>query len=188
MTAVYSGPERRVKDSDGPPLRTYVETRFDLLDKSIADQLKSQEYSILSLVESTKQTVMALRETLSASQAAAEKRFEALDELRRTVLTLMTRPEADSRLGAMAERIDATNHRIDVLQGRLDVELGETTGVRNKRDETKSFIALGAAVLAVLMTLYTFVTQHAAPQQPPVVIVSPQGTVLPTAPQTGGGR
>jgi hypothetical protein len=242
----YTGPERRTsQEADaGPTLQQYVETRFDLIDKSIQAQLKSQEYSILSLVDSAKVASITLKEALLASQAAADVRYQqrfeaqsdaleaAFQSQQQAMQTAFTTAEkavqaalaaadravtkaemaADKRFetvtNLMTDKVESITRVVDALQGRLDLSTGEVQGGRLKRDDTKSVISLGVAVIAVLMALWSFFNkpaadpalaailsdlkaQHAsappAAAAPQVIYVpAPAGALLPqTAPQQG---
>ncbi len=204
MSASYDGPERRLKDSESVSLKQYVETRFNLLAQSVGDQLKSQEYSILSLVEATRVAGVTLKEAVTASQLAADLRYQqrfeaqsaALDtafhsqeEAMRTAFTVaekavqaalaaadraVTKAElaADKRFETvtdlMAEKFESMNRLVNGQQERLDLSTGHELGGRQKRDDTKSLIAIAVAVLAALLTLYKAIVP--VPIAPPQVI------------------
>ena len=97
---------------------------------------------------------------VSKAELAADKRFEALNELRQMLTemvgNLVPKSEAEQRFNALAEKIDGNAKRIDELNSRFNVLAGETTGNRRNRDDNKAQIAIGISIVGMLITLALF--------------------------------
>lgn len=60
----------------GPSLRTYLETRFDLIITSIKDKAHAQDAALLAFVDATKQSALALKAATDAQALATDLRYQ----------------------------------------------------------------------------------------------------------------
>lgn len=140
------------------------EQRFNAQGDALAAAFLSQQVAMKTALEAAKEAVNAAlaaadRAVLKA-ELAADKRFEALNELRQmlndTLKILMTRTEVTQMVGAVIEKVDLAGKRIDSLEGRLNVLAGESSGNRRTKDDTRLYIGLGISILLLLLTFAGF--------------------------------
>lgn len=142
--------------------------RFDAQQKAVADALLGAEKAVNTALASADRAVLK-------AESAAEKRFESVNEFRRTLndqaVTLLTRSEAEARLGAL-------NDKVNVITGRLDRGEGTSTGVQQARVDGHMTvgsvvgIVMGTVgVLSLLGTVLVGLGSH--PSASPVVPVVP---------------
>lgn len=95
------------------------------------------------------------------AELAADKRFEALNELRQmlndTLKTLMNRTEVTSLINAVVEKTEQTNKRIDSIEGRLNTMTGETIGNRRMKDDVRVWIGVGISIVLAAIGVATFI-------------------------------
>lgn len=95
------------------------------------------------------------------AELAADKRFEALNELRQmlndTLKILLSRTEAMQLIGAVSEKIDALGKRVDVLEGRINITAGEQSGNRRTIDNTRAYLTVGISLVVLGLLIATFV-------------------------------
>jgi hypothetical protein len=134
---------------DGPNLQTYVETRFNLLGqevhglKALMDsafkesdlryqqrfdaQAKALEAAFQAAKEAVQAALSAADRAVSKAELAADKRFESVNEFRKTLddqqRTLMPRAESDRAMQALAEKLVSLKEQMDAL-------LAERAGVK----------------------------------------------------------
>jgi hypothetical protein len=172
------------------------EAQSDALAAAFLSQQTAMQTAFVVAEKAVQAALAAADRAVSKAELASDKRFEALNELRQMlndmVANLIPRPEATQRFDAMGEKIDSHERstaekvgsnakRIEDIESRLSALGGEAIGGRQKKDDTKSLVAMGVAVLAVLLTLFSvFRTTAAAPQV--IYVPSPPGTMLPTSP------
>jgi hypothetical protein len=113
--------------------------RFDAQQKALEAALLAQEKAV--------QTAMiAAEKAVAKAEVAAEKRFDSTNEfreqLRDQAATLMPRSEAESRLGALAEKIDDLKALAYVVQGR-------STG----RTDIWGYLVGGAGLIAAIVVI-----------------------------------
>lgn len=110
--------------------------RFDAQADALAAAFLSQQVAMKTALEAAKEAVQAALaaadRAVSKAELAADKRFEALNELRQMlndmVSTLITRVEAVQRFDSMTEKLDAGTHRVDTLEARFNTMSGEQSG------------------------------------------------------------
>jgi len=137
------------------------EAQSDALSAAFLSQQTAMQTALKTAQEAVQAALAAADRAVSKAELAADKRFEALNELRQMlntmVASLLTRSEADTRFGSMTEKIDATSKRIDSLDARLNTSAGEILGHQKTRDDTKSYIAIGISIVLALLTIAGFV-------------------------------
>lgn len=114
--------------------------------------------------EAVQAAMAAADRAISKAELASDKRFEALNELRKMlndmVGNLMPRVEAEQRFKTITEKIDANIKRIDTITGQALTVAGEATGGRRSHDDARGLWALWISVAAVVLALIGFlVTQ-----------------------------
>ncbi len=100
-------------------LEKYVERRFTDQDKAVQAAL------------------LAAKEAVLKAETASEKRFESVNEFRKTLsdqtASFLPRPEYDANHKALEDKIDtktkATDDKIQTLTDRLNVREGKSTGI-----------------------------------------------------------
>lgn len=128
--------------------------RFDAQAEALAAAFSAAKEAVSAALAGADRAVLK-------AELAADKRFEALNELRQmlndTIKILMTRQEVTQMVGAVAEKIDAAGKRTDALEARLNVATGEQSGNRRTKDDTRAYVALGVSLVIVIIAIATFV-------------------------------
>lgn len=95
-------------------LKDYFETMIAEADKRYQQRFDAQSKAISDALQAAEKAV-------SKAEVATEKRFESVNEFRKTLsdqtITLMPRAEASTRFDAMSEKIDQLQRRIDKSEG-----------------------------------------------------------------------
>jgi hypothetical protein len=148
------------------------EAQSDALAAAFLSQQTAMQTALKTAQEAVQAALAAADRAVSKAELAADKRFEALNELRQMlndmVATLFPRIEAESRFKSITEKIDGvaktstekadTNaKRIDAIDGRLLQSQGEKAGGQATRDQTRNMVALGVSLLIALLALVGFV-------------------------------
>lgn len=144
--------------------------RFDAQADALAAAFMSQQVAMKTALEAAKEAVNAALAAADRaglkSETAADKRFEALNELRQMlndmITSLMPRKETEERFVAITEKIDTTNARIGSLENRANMIAGETTGDRRSKDNTKAIISVGISIVLMLLALIGFIWSKVA--------------------------
>jgi len=97
------------------------------------------------------QRFQAQEKAIDKSDAASEKRFEAVNEFRNTLSdqtkTFMPRLEAETRTHANAEKIDALASRMDKMETQIQ---SQDTNKDDKRTEILQMVQLIVGLLTIL--------------------------------------
>lgn len=125
----------------------------------------AQKEALMAALEATKEAAEAAQTAASAAvakaEAAGDKRYESLNELRQVVNdvvgTMLPKAEAASRFEGIAEKFDAVNKTISMLENRFNLREGETSGNRRTRDDTKSYLSIIITVVLLLLAVLTFI-------------------------------
>jgi hypothetical protein len=137
------------------------EAQSDALSAAFLSQQTAMQTALKTAQEAVQAALAAADRAVSKAELAADKRFEALNELRQMlntmVASLITRSEADTRFGSMTEKIDANSKRLDGLDARLNLASGEQQGHRRTKDDTRAYIAIGISIIIVVMAVATFI-------------------------------
>lgn len=122
-------------DSDGwtdRTLRIYIDTRIEHLHQLLSDaesltsqRFTDQDRAVLAALAAQEKAIgaalAAAERAVGKSELAAEKRFDAVNEFRAQLAdqatTFIPRAEAEQRMAANAEKIDALATRIDRTEG-----------------------------------------------------------------------
>jgi hypothetical protein len=107
-------------------LHAHVQQRMNslqmLLDERYATQTKAVESAFSAADRAVNAALLAAEKAVGKAESAAEKRFDAVNEFRGQLAdqasTFMPRAEAETRLQALAEKIDDLATRIDKSEGR----------------------------------------------------------------------
>lgn len=93
----------------------YVDQRFSDNDKAVQAALVSQEKAVSA-------ALAAAKEAVSKAETASEKRFDAVNEFRKTLSdqtnTFLPRPEYDANHTALEDKIQALTDRMNVSTGK----------------------------------------------------------------------
>jgi len=148
------------------------EAQSDALAAAFLSQQTAMQTALKTAQEAVQAALAAADRAVSKAELAADKRFEALNELRKMlndmVATLFPRTEAESRFKAVAEKIEAQSKtqidkieanakRIDELSGRIQTIQGEKAGGQGARDSTRNAVVLGILILSALIALAGFI-------------------------------
>lgn len=157
---------------------TALASSIDQLKQSIAaadlryqQRFDAQADALAAAFSAAKEAVNAAlagadRAVLKA-ELAADKRFEALNELRQmlndTLKILMTRSEVMQMVGAAVEKIEATGKRLDLLDARMNIVAGEASGSRRSKDDLRVWIGVGISIILLGLAAATFIIARAKP-------------------------
>jgi hypothetical protein len=170
-------------------LREYIMQRLTdmrgMLDERYATQTKALDAAFLAQQTAMRTALEAAEKAVQAAlvsagtavvkaEVAAEKRFESVNEFRAQLTdqaaTFVSRVENDTRLGALAEKLDTETKRNSTtinevelrLTSRLDLMTGRATGADTRQADTRLNIGAllqGLAVVAAFITVI-FVILH----------------------------
>jgi hypothetical protein len=107
-------------------LREYVQRQLDdmrrMLDDRYETQTKAVEAAFGAADRAVQAALQAAEKAVNKAETAADKRFEAVNEFRGQLAdqaaTFLSRTEADVRITALTDRLNAIESRLDVTQGR----------------------------------------------------------------------
>ena len=147
------------------------EAQSDALTAAFLSQQTAMQTAFTVAEKAVQAALAAAKEAVSKAELAADKRFEALNELRQMLndmLTkLFTRIEAEQQFKAVTEKVEATNFRFTSLEGRFNTIMGELSGGRKNRDDSresrnddKSLWALVIAALALVASVVISFFKH----------------------------
>jgi hypothetical protein len=148
-----------------------MEQRFTdldrMLDERYATQTKALDAAFIAQQTAMKTALEAAEKAVRTAQVATEKRFESVNEFRGQLTdqaaTFLSRNEADTRLNALAEKLEAESKRntstfsaLELrLTSRLDQMAGEHTGSNSSRTERRLD---AGSIYQMLTTLAALVT------------------------------
>lgn len=131
-----------------------VNTAFTASEKAVNAALVSQEKAVSA-------ALIAQKEAVTKAEASAEKRFESVNEFRKTLAdqtaTFIPRAEAIQRADNNAEKIAAVDKRMTDNFAQVNSRLDLTTGKSDGRHDFWGYVigAVGlASAIAVLMANY----------------------------------
>lgn len=140
-------------------------------DLRYQQRFEAQSEALTAALQTAKEAVQTAQanadRAVAKAEMAADKRFEALNELRQVVNDVMTlmmpKAEATTRFDAVGEKIDALAKRIDEVNNRFNLMAGEDTGNRRMKDDTKNYFAIVIAIVVALLALATFYMRFGGP-------------------------
>jgi len=187
-----------LNDLPGPTLHAYVETRFTLLNEEMKGlklhidraftesdlryqqrfdaQAKALEAAFQTAKEAVQAALSAADRAVSKAELAADKRFESVNEFRKTLddqqRTLMPRSEVQVTVQRLEEKLLS-------LQKTVDSNQDERRGIKGGWGYAVGVVGL----IATLLVIATFVINRAPAATPQVIYVpAPAGALLPTTP------
>jgi hypothetical protein len=139
-------------------LKTYCDARFDAANLAVAAALAAAKEAVAAAFESSK-------EAIAKAEAAAERRFESVNEFRGQLkdqqATFLPRSEAESRFNQHRDLIDAQAKQIAELQRGESRGEGSKLTQQNTRLQTNWLLGLivmgGLNLLGLLATLAYFI-------------------------------
>jgi hypothetical protein len=137
--------------SESANLRVVLDERDKRYEQRFTSIESATALALSAAKELTKAALDAANAAVTKAEAANEKRLENVNEFRDTLSdqqrTLLPRTEADARLAAISEKVEA-------LQRSQERVSGQTEGGRTTKDDSRAtwavFIAVGAHRLAIL--------------------------------------
>ena len=132
-------------------LKEYIDTLIAAQDKAVGVGLNAQRTAIDAALTSQKEAVIK-------AEAAAEKRFESVNEFRAQLATqqstFVTRAEYDAELRAVKSGLDtyikSVITKIDDLQDRLNRSEGRNSGIKDVWGYVIGAAAVGGFIIKVL--------------------------------------
>jgi len=167
-------------DFNGPSLETYLETRLNLLTKSLEDKLdaadlryqqrfeaqskaleaafQSQQQAMQTALAAAKEAVVAALaaadRAVQKAETAAEKRFEGVNEFRSALAdqqrTLMPRAEVDIIVRGLTAKIDGAS---EALGGRITTTEKQLADRRAESLGIKGGYGNAAAVIGFILAV-----------------------------------
>lgn len=171
-------------NDDGPSLETYLETRLNLLTRSLDEKLeamdlryqqrfeaqsKALEAAFQSQQQAMQAALAAAKEAVSAALAAADravqkaetasdKRFEGVNEFRATLAdqqrTLMPRAEVDIIVRGLTAKIDGSS---EALSGRIAVGEKQLADRRSESLGVKGGYGNAAALIGFILAILALI-------------------------------
>lgn len=175
--------DRAVAKAEAAAGKEYLESQIEGLRESFTAQIVAQKEAINAALVAAKDALTAALASAEKAIAKAEqsndKRFESVNEFRKTLgdqtVTFIARNEYSVQYNAIASRLTSLESRLDRGEGRsgisdpsvnsaiselknevrglnksTDISGGRTAAVK---DNTTTFIAIGAVVVAVIVPI-----------------------------------
>lgn len=159
------------KKDNGPSLGTYVETRFNLIEKT-QDEAHAVMRAAFDAAHATLQ--MSFDAALAAADVRYTQRFEAQSKALDAAFVVAEKAvqaalaaadravskaelAGDKRFDTFTEKVDAANKRTDAVEARFNTLLGEMSGNRQTKDDTRSYIAVGISLVILVLAIITFI-------------------------------
>ena len=157
--------------------RRMLDERYATQTKALDAAFIAQQTAMRTALEAAEKAVqtalVSAEKAVGKAEVAAEKRFESVNEFRGQLTdqaaTFLSRNEADTRIGSLAEKLDTETKRNAVsiselelrLTSRLDKAGGEIIGAAAHRTENRldtgmiiSLVSVIAAVVAVAFAVF----------------------------------
>lgn len=119
-----------------------------------------------ALQEETQQWIRSATTALEKAEDAMEKRFEGVEEIRRTLadqtLTLIPRSEATLRMDGLQAQIRDLSSRIERTEGSADGGKAAVSSARGKQLLLTASATAGIAVIAVIANVVIFILNQGA--------------------------
>lgn len=113
--------ERRLDDDERLTAQRIADLRA-LLQERYETQTKALDAAFVASEKAVQTALASAEKAVTKAETASERRFESVNEFRQTLtdqaMTFMPRSEAESRLGALAEKLDGLATRLDKSEGR----------------------------------------------------------------------
>lgn len=106
---------------DGVDLKTYFNDRINGVIQLMAEKDKNYNQRFDNVVEATKSALAAADRAVSKAEIATEKRFEGVNEFRKTLsdqqVTFMPRAEIQILHDSLSEKIAKVDNRVSLIEG-----------------------------------------------------------------------
>jgi hypothetical protein len=127
-----------------------VDTLKEHIDQRFDDNKLALDAALASADRATSAALASSKEAIVKSEAAAEKRFESVNEFRKTLTdqtaSFMPRSEVETRMSALSEKVSG-------ITDRLNTSAGQQEGSKL----TKSNIYAAIGIVGTLSGVLTFV-------------------------------
>ena len=135
-------------------LRERYETQTKAVDAAFAAQQTAMKTALDAASAAVAVALGAAEKAVGKAENAAEKRFESINEFRGQLSdqasSFIARTEAEARLQALAEKIDAetirTSEKLGEINKRLDLSSGSQAAIAR-------VIAIGFAIATIVITV-----------------------------------
>jgi hypothetical protein len=101
-----------------------IETLHEHLSLLIAKQEQATVVALAAAERASTAAMHAAKEAVTKAEAAAEKRFEGVNEFRQTLSDqaahFATRREVETQISALADKLDALDSRLTRIEGRRE--------------------------------------------------------------------
>jgi len=157
-------------------MRMMLNERYETQGKAIDAAFVAQQVAMTTALTAAERAVatalLSAEKAVTKAEVAAEKRFEAVNEFRGQlndmVTTLISRTEAEARMSAIAEKLDAEASRLNQrasengqriseldakLSSRLDVSQGRSSGISASAGAIVGGVGLLGSVIAIIIVL-----------------------------------
>ena len=135
---------------DGPSLQDYVETRLNLLTEQIKNMGNRFDEQLREADVHYEQRFRAQIEATSKADTASERRFESVNEFRKTLtdqtLTFVTRNEYGGAHASLSDRLGKIENSLTAIESR-------TAGSQSSRTDSRSDVALWISGIMMLISL-----------------------------------
>lgn len=126
-----------------------------LLDERYATQTKAVDAAFLAAESAVNTALMTAEKAVTKAETAADKRFESVNEFRGQLAdqaaTLLSRSEADVRIGSLSDKIDT-------LQGRVDKSEGRSTGISLSAGAMVGALSAAVAIVTIVVIVVNLAT------------------------------
>jgi hypothetical protein len=150
-------------------LREHVRQQFadlrHLLDERYATQTKALEAAFQAAEQAVQTALLSQEKAVNKAEIAADKRFESVNEFRQQLADqaglFFTRTEADARLGALTDKLDASTgrnaERIQALERIVERDSGHDAGSAARGDSVRLNVGQVIAAVGVLLVAVSVV-------------------------------
>jgi hypothetical protein len=131
-----------------------------LLDK-INELEKRYDERYLTQKETTQAAMQAARDAVNKSEAAAEKRFDSVNELRKmatdNTATYYPRKEAETKIEAVSNKAEVADLALEARIAALEKTAGLTSGRSAGLNSGWGYLVAGIAVIGALVSILTVI-------------------------------
>ena len=156
---LYAEVDRRLSTADATVRQSMDDLRV-MLNERYATQTKALDAAFKAAEQAVTTALASQEKAVSKAEAAADKRFEAVNEFRQQLsdqtASFPTRAEVGSRMDALAKDIarnTESQREMELrLTSRLDTITGGTAGAAATRSEQRLNIGATVAVVGAILT------------------------------------
>ncbi len=149
--------QAEIRDRQIGDLRDMLQERYGTQTKALDAAFAAAEKSVATALDSAEKAVVK-------AETSAEKRFEAVNEFRGQLAdqaaTFIGRKEAEARIMALAEKMDASQARTEQALKEVNQRLDRTQGAAVGTSKMYGWIIAAAGLIVSVVVMVNILTAH----------------------------